>query len=278
MRTTIISVTHNSARVVQDMIASVPEEAPLIVVDNASQDATTEIIAQNPRVQFIDAPKNEGFGRACNRGAGQAETEFLVFLNPDARLMPKALDALESAADQNPSMGAANPILYNGKGQARLKTTSPLRLPACPLPRLDRLSEMPVLMGSAFFVRRRAFEAIGGFDPAIFLYHEDHDLSLRLRQAGWTLWHVPQAQAQHIAGTGSARSPETAWFKGYHMARSRYYLINKASPGHGFRRSFWPAFWGLLLPHTLLSRRRRFKALGQLQGALSARQDGGKFV
>jgi len=201
-----------------------------------------------------------------------------MFLNPDAQLMPGALHALEEFAFANPLLGAANPLIRDKRGRARLKISSPLPLPAMPRPALDEAGQLPVLSGGALFVRRAAFEAVAGFDPAIFLYHEDHDLCRRLARAGYTLWHVPKAQAVHITGTGTKRSTEMAAWKGYQMARSRVYVLEQAEPGTGFQQTFWLALIGLLGPTNLLSKRRRAKHTGQIKGALSARHDGGRYV
>ncbi|MEL7184430.1 MAG: glycosyltransferase family 2 protein [Pseudomonadota bacterium] len=276
-RTTIITVTHNSAAVIGTMLASVPPDTPCVVVDNDSTDGTLATLADADRATVLPAPGNVGFGRACNLGARHATTEFLLFLNPDAALMPGALPALEAEADARPDLGAANPAVEDGRGRVRLKMSSVLPVPALPRPPLEKAGQMPILSGGALFVRRGVFDDLGGFDENIFLYHEDHDLSWRIAQAGHTLWHLPAARARHIAGTGSARSPAMARWKGYHMARSRYYVLEKTRPGHGFRRTFLPACLALLAPINFLSARRRQKYLGQIAGALSAPKDGGVF-
>ena len=276
-RTTVITVTYNSAQVIKGMLASIPAQTPVIVVDNASTDGISEVAEEFPNAKLIRKDTNEGFGRACNQGAADVESDYLLFLNPDARLQPGALDALETTAEMYPNFGAANPLIKNSNGKARLKMTSPLPIPSMPRPALDQIGEMPVLSGGVLFVHRTAFEKIGGFDPAIFLYHEDHDLCLRLKRAGYSLWHFPKAEASHAAGTGSPRTAQIARWKGYQMARSRYHVLEKSMPGTGFRQTFWPALLGLLGPTNFLSNRRRAKYLGQIQGALSARKDGGKF-
>ena len=276
-RTTVVTVAYSSAGVIRDMLASVPETTAVRVVDNASTDGIAEVVSQYPNSELVSLPSNVGFGRACNAGAKGVTTEFLFFLNPDAQLKAGAISALESFADSNQKLGAANPLLRDAKGSARLKMSSPLPIPAMPRPALDEAGKMPVLSGGAMFVRRHVFEELQGFDPAIFLYHEDHDLSLRIVKAGYDLWHVPHAEGVHAVGTGSLRSTEMARWKGYHMARSRTYALNKFSPGTGFNGTFWPAVLGLLGPTNFLSQRRRAKYVGQIKGALSARSDGGKF-
>ena len=125
--------------------------------------------------------------------------------------------------------------------------------------------------------RRKIFEKIGGFDPNIFLYHEDHELCNRIKNQGHSLWHVPSAIAIHTGGNSSGRSSKIAEWKGYQMARSRYYVLNMFYPNQAFRRTFYPALFGLINPINFMSRRRISKYWGQVKGALSARKDKGVF-
>lgn len=277
-RTTIVTVTYNSAHVLPEMLDSIPRDTPVIVVDNASTDDMASLIEGRPHVRLISNDRNLGFGRACNIGAAGARTQYLLFLNPDARLTDGAIEILEREVEARPGLGAANPLITDAAGRARLKMSSIVDTPNLPRPELHLPGEMPVLSGAALFMPRAVFEEVGGFDPSIFLYHEDHEICSRVRQAGYSLWHLPMARVVHIQGTGSPTLPATAYWKGYHMARSRYYVIEKSEPGSGFRRSFWPALLSLLSPIALFSKRRRAKYLGQLSGALSAREDGGRFT
>lgn len=278
-RTTVISVAYNSAAVLPAMLETARGAAAIVVVDNGSEDNSAELAtAHGAAVLRFD--RNEGFGRRCNVGARAASTEFLFFINPDVRLSSGCIAALEAAADEMKDMVAANPLVLRANGRPDFKTRSIL-VPGSRSRRRDvprTRFPMQVLTGCALFCRRDAFEAVGGFDPAMFLYHEDHDLALRLSRAGGTLWHVPDAVVQHEAGTGSARTDVVARLKGYHMARSRYYTMKKHGLALPFLRTWLPAVFGLVQPHNIFSRRRRSKYLGQVRGASSVLIDGGRYV
>ena len=168
---------------------------------------------------------NIGFGPACNQGAAKAETEFLLFLNPDAELQPHALDALIEAVNHYPNASGFNPKILDGKGRESFRRGSKIRPKERikgPIPTSD--TELSVLTRSAIFCRRTLFEKIDGFDSAIFMYHEDDDLSLRLRDHG-PLMYCHGAQIMHLSGHGSPRKPEVAAFKAYHSTRSRVYIL-----------------------------------------------------
>lgn len=277
-RTTVITVTYNSAAMLPAMLETVAGTAAVVVVDNGSDDDSAQI-ATDHDAALVRLDRNQGFGRGCNAGAQAASTEFLFFVNPDVRLSPGCIAALEAAADEIAELAAANPLVLGTNGRPDFKTRSIL-VPGSRSRRHDvppARYRMQVLNGCALFCRRDTFEAVGGFDPAIFLYHEDHDLAIRLAQAGGTLWHVPEAIVQHHAGTGSPRSANVARLKGYHMARSRYYTMKKHGLPLPFLRTLLPATLGLVLPHNFLSRRRRAKYLGQFSGAASVLVDNGAY-
>ena len=87
--------------------------------------------------------------------------------------------------------------------------------------------EVSILSGAAMLVKTSIFEKAGGFDPAIFLYHEDDDLSVRLSKKFGKLYFVRDALVMHLQGRSSARSPEVAALKAWHMGRSHVYVSHK---------------------------------------------------
>ena len=272
-RVTVVTVAHNSLAVLPGMLQSLPAGTACVIVDNASEDHDALAdLARSHGARLIHNNDNRGFGTACNMGAAGATTEFLLFLNPDARLQDGALDALVAAADTYAHAVAFNPAITEASGKPYFKRGSVL------LPRSQKLApgwpdtdrEVPVLTGAAFFVRRAAFEAAGGFDPEIFLYHEDDDLALRLRTAGGGLMFVRDARVMHDAGNSTVRSSRSAAFKAFHMGRSRVYAARKHHlPGAG-RKALMSALLQLISPLTLLSGRKRAKQSAFLRGVLAA--------
>jgi N-acetylglucosaminyl-diphospho-decaprenol L-rhamnosyltransferase len=222
-RITVISVAYHSAAVLPAMLASLPPGTPTIIVDNASADADAL-----PAGTIRNA-RNLGFGAACNIGAARAGTEFLFFLNPDARLEPGALDALLAAADAHPEAVAFNPRIIQGDPpRPFFRRRSDLLPRSAFLPRgiPEADCAVPVLHGSALLVRRAAFEALGGFDERLFLYYEDDDLSVRLAALGPLRW-VHGAVVRHISEASSQGVPGLAAFKARQMARARIYAMRK---------------------------------------------------
>ncbi|MEM6578914.1 MAG: glycosyltransferase family 2 protein, partial [Pseudomonadota bacterium] len=134
--------------------------------------------------------------------------------------------------------------------------------------------KVPVLNGAAFFVRKAAFDSVGGFDERIFLYHEDDDLSLRLAQGVGDLMFVRTAEVTHQAGHSTVRSPETAALKAYHMGRSRVYATRKHEQPFAGTQAVLSALLQAINPVNLLSARKRSKQIAFLKGVLSAIREG----
>ncbi|UYP69871.1 glycosyltransferase family 2 protein [Thalassobacter stenotrophicus] len=274
---TIISVCYNSVHTLPIMLSSCGK-SPVILVDNASSDvAALEDIARQYSAKLILNPTNLGFGVACNQGAKKATTEFLLFLNPDASLAPNAINELVAAAERYPRASALNPRIAETDGTPSFKRRSHL------MPRSEKMArgwpvedcDVTVLSGAALFVRRADFDAVGGFDPQIFLFHEDDDLSRRLRSERGPIMFIPSAFVTHQGGSSSGRSPKIAALKAWHMSRSRVYATRK----HGMPAPFFMALLSsirqLLSVQILLSPRKRAKQWAFFRGVLSTWRDGG---
>ncbi|MEM7470961.1 MAG: glycosyltransferase family 2 protein [Pseudomonadota bacterium] len=262
----IVTVTYNSAEVIGPFLDSIPAGVDLVVVDNASADTTCEIV-QSRGVSLIQQSENLGFGAACNAGANGATQPYVLFVNPDARLEPGCMEALLKAAETHTEAGAFNPAILTQSGAVRLNRRSCI-LPralwtdkalATPDPAIS--TEVRVLSGAALFCRRDAFEQVGGFDPRIFLYHEDDDLSVRLSEAGWRLRLEHSAQVTHIGGASAGHSLQGAAFKAAAIAQSRLYVEGKHRISQPKLRGYLRALGKLASPLTLVSSRKRTQAI-----------------
>jgi GT2 family glycosyltransferase len=251
------------------MLASLPHGVKVVIVDNASKNlAVIRQIAADHNAELIELSENKGFGVACNIGASKAQTEFLLFLNPDVAIRPQALETLRAAAGRYPAASAFNPRILNENGTTSLKRRSNLLPRAEWLPRgnIDTDCEVQVLVGSAIFVRKADFDAVGGFDPLIFLYYEDDDLSLRLRRERGPLYFISSAEVMHTGGASSARSVDVARIKGYNLGRSRVYCSVKHSTPFGRTKAAVKAILNAMSPLVLLSKRKRAKDWARLYG------------
>jgi N-acetylglucosaminyl-diphospho-decaprenol L-rhamnosyltransferase len=216
MTLSVTIVTHNSAGVLRACWRSVRCSMPgaeIIVVDNASTDDTKLVCEELDGVKLIANAVNEGYGRACNRGAASANGSHVLFVNPDVEIGAVDLTALRSEAARAP-FGLVAPMLKHGThpvphwpADLVRHVTGPLRpreLPAFPKPphRGDRW--WPA--GALLLVDRQEFLDLGGFDPRFFLYYEDLDLARRYRAAGLPVRVTRSVRALHARGMSSAES------------------------------------------------------------------------
>lgn len=270
-RVTVVIVTFNSASVLKSCLEAIPAGMPVIVVDNASADiATVRRLVVRRGVRLVENTSNIGYGAACNRGAEVASTDYILFINPDVILTADALKNLLEVAEREPSYVAFNPHMITC-GRRAMKRRSILLPRSQFLRRMepDGDQEIPVLSGAAIFVKRRDFEAVGGFDSKIVLYHEDDDLSLRLRRERGPLMYVHNAVIEHLGGSSTRRSAEIQSLKSYEMGKSRVLVTRK----HGFRNVAVSALASALVqimnPINLLSARKRVKPGAYLRGVLA---------
>lgn len=192
----------------------------LIVVDNASTDGSADTAASTVVDTVILNDHNEGFAKACNRGADAASGRYVLFLNNDARLEPGALERLVSEAERDDRSAIWQPLVMSETGEVESAgmfiTRSGL---LWHLPKAARETPYPVFAatGACLLIRRDVFQTVGGFVDEYFAYYEDLDLCWRVRLAGWEVRVVPDAHVTHRRGTTSRRvlRPDEIYYLAY---------------------------------------------------------------
>jgi len=219
----------------------------VIVVDNASHDGSADAVAERfPEVGLIRSRENLGFGRGNNLGARNAKGRALLLLNTDTIVRRGAVEALYEALYREPRCGVVGAYLENPDGSYQ---NSVLLLPTvwrtfCTFfwleqfagripafggmfdrrPPGDTERTVEAVYGAALMIRRDLFEALGGFDPAYFMYFEESDLCRRVGERGYLVRSVPSARIVHLEGQSSRERP--GWI--YHAMRvSRMIYVRK---------------------------------------------------
>ena len=202
----------------------------VVVVDNASPDDSAGAVADLP-VNTIRAPRNGGFAYGCNLGVAAGTGEFVLFVNPDARIEPGSLQTLVESLREDPRLGGVGPRTFGDDGRLlltqrrfpRLRSTYSQAVGLHHIARgatwagdvisdpgaYTRPTTPEWLSGACVLMRRSALEAAGGLDEGFFLYSEETDLFRRLQSRGWRARFEPQATAYHQCN-GSAPRDSTA--------------------------------------------------------------------
>jgi GT2 family glycosyltransferase len=237
-RLSVVVVTHNSLGAVRRslpaLVSQLADGDELFVVDNASVDGTPALVRElAPGATVLQPGRNGGFGAGCNSGAARASGDLLVFLNPDATPAPGFRDAIARPLDEargwaawmglvtaeggrvlNTEGGVVHftGIAWAGGAGRRLEGTGP------------EPGEVGFASGACLAVPRPAWDGAGGFAPEFFLYHEDVDLSLRLRLAGGVVGIEPEARVDHEYEFGKGAA------KWRHLERNRWATIVRTYP------------------------------------------------
>ena len=265
-----VVVCYKSSAALKSLLISIPKELEVVLVDNSNDKETSEI-ASSYDCTLIQNQENIGYGAACNLGAEKASGSYLLFINPDSELKPETLNELIKAADNYPSASAFNPKIIGRSGKQSFKRRSVLlqksEWMSKKFPEFDK--DVSVLSGAAIFIKKENFTKINGFDEKIFLYHEDDDISIRLKEEIGPLMYIHNAIITHIGGSSSSRDETIAKIKGYHMGRSRVYAQKKHNIKAVIIRNIMLSIIQVLSPEMLFSKRKRAKYTYFLKGVFA---------
>ncbi|MGH9247385.1 MAG: glycosyltransferase family 2 protein [Acidimicrobiales bacterium] len=287
--TSLIVVNYNSAahtaRLVDMLAPSVDE---VVVVDNASPDGAAALASlpdRHSNLRLLCLETNRGYGAGANAGAAASArgNDVLVVANPDVTIEPAAFARLTAAVTRD-QVALAAPMFLDPDGTLQrsahrrdpgfVSTVFELCRPLAGLVRRLAPGWHPTLLsaaahatsrdcahvlGALMAIRRKAFDAVGGFDETFFLYREETDLCRRLRTAGWRIRHVADATAEHEGGASTADGTPTMYRPTALTSHYRYIAKHRGRAVAGIARLLGTAsclLWILVGP-----KRSRARAL-----------------
>jgi N-acetylglucosaminyl-diphospho-decaprenol L-rhamnosyltransferase len=254
------------------VLADGPDE--VVVVDNASTDGTAPMVRlEYPQVALCANSTNRGYAAAANQALASCRSGYVLLLNSDTMLSPGTIQTLASYMDRHPEAAVVGPMLRRPNGSAEpscfplpgtlawLLENEPFvwLLRCLPIgrsrflclspPTVPRV--VPWVKGAAVLLRRTAFEAVGGFDEAYFMYFEEVDLCLRLRTAKAQVHFTPAATVLHVGAVSTSQRRREMRIEHFRSA-VRFYRR------HYSRR--WSYFWVSVMRVKMLMRLARDSA------------------
>jgi GT2 family glycosyltransferase len=233
----VVVVTYNGSEHLNDCFSSLFNQTypqlEIIVVDNASSDATVERINRDfPSVKVLALKRNRHYAGGVNQGLQQAQGKYCLVLNQDVELDPDCIHRLVLAMQRETRIGAAVPMMkffhlrgfINGIGnQVRRKGWgSDNFIGAVEAGQFSTLAEVPSACFGAVMLRRQALLDVGLLDEGYGSFYEDVDWSFRCWYKGWKI--VPQVEAvvYHKFGASYPQGRKLRF-----VLRNRYRLVLK---------------------------------------------------
>jgi GT2 family glycosyltransferase len=266
----VVVVTWNGRDVLASCLEHLARQSrqhAVIVVDNGSTDGTAEMVRDRfPDVRLVALPDNRGFGAGVAAGVAAGDGEAIVLVNDDLDVEPGFVEAIVAPLEVDGGVGMVAGLttipgaeLVDGFGiELDVTLAAYNRLRRRPPDAQPGILAMP--SGGAAAYRRSAFEAAGGFDPALFAYGEDVDLGLRLRAAGWRAAAAPGARGVHLGGaTVGVDSPRQRHLAGFARAfvLRRYGVLRSAAGPRALLVEALVVGWGLVRWRTAVPLRAR---------------------
>jgi GT2 family glycosyltransferase len=236
----VVVPTHNGLRHMAGVLGALERQTfadcEVIVVDDASTDATAQWVAENhPRLRLIVNRRNQGFAASCNTGAAAARGRYVVMLNNDTEPESTWLAELARAIAANPEAAIVTSKLLLYDHRDTLHTTGDM-LGADGVPRnrgvweqdrgqYDGAVKIFSGCGGASAYRKDVWHALGGFDEDFWMYLEDVDLGFRARLLGCEAVFAPQARVYHRLSQSGGDT-----LASYYVGRNTIWLIAKNMP------------------------------------------------
>lgn len=223
---TIIIVTFKSEKLIDNCINSIDNSYNIIVVENSSNNSFKSYLeTKYQNVKCILTGKNLGFGAANNIGILSTNSDYVLVLNPDAKLLPDTLSILKNYIQTTDFAIMAPHILNennnNYENFERSKKTAELSMN-------NDLIPVESIRGFAMLINKKKFKN-KFFDENFFLYMEEIDLCKRARDNNQLLFISKKAKVAHLGGQSHDNqfNKELEISRNWHWMWSKFYYTKK---------------------------------------------------
>lgn len=271
MDLSVLIVSYNTRELLRGCLTSVistlnlKSDCELLVVDNASADGSAAMVQRAfPQVRLLANERNRGFAAGSNQAMQSSSGRYVMLLNPDTVVRAGALGSMMELLDDDAEIGVVGPKLVYLDGGFQ---HSAFAFPTLPMIFLDffplnhrlvdsRLNgrypralydagepfQVDHPLGAGLMVRRRVVEEVGLLDESFFMYCEEIDWCMRIKDAGWQICCCPEAEIVHYEGQSTAQFRDKMFVE---LHRSRYRLYERHYSGSFRRAARWLVLLGL---------------------------------
>jgi GT2 family glycosyltransferase len=230
----VITLNYNGRRWIEACIEALLktnyDNFRLIVVDNASDDGSVELISSSyPQIKILANERNLGFSEGNNVGIREAlanNAEYIALLNPDTKVEPGWLQELIAIGESEAEIGILGAVqLEYDSSEFNSWTKTAMRHLLDELRRPESARAwIPVewVEGACFTVKRKVFEDVGLLDPIYFAFYEEIDLCRRAASCGYKIALVPRSRIRHYRGGSWEADPSLKRERDYRCDRSQF--------------------------------------------------------
>ncbi len=247
----IVIITRNAKsllrKCLQSIYANVSFPFEIIIIDNASNDHTVDMImADFPEVRLIRNKRNRGVAPARNQGLCLCRGNYILILDDDTYIIGNAIDKMIAFMQEHPAVGICGPKLIGSNGELlpnskrfpslfsfmcnrfinQPTADSPSALQKHLMLDWDHVQAGSVdyVIGACQIIERNALDDVGFYDDTIFYGPEDIDMCYRMWQKGYQIWCVPDATIVHVTRRITKKNPFTLMSVRHLLAILRLFL------------------------------------------------------
>ena len=209
---TIAIIAFQSSKIIEKCIKKIGKKYRILIIDNSYNNETNKKIEKKYSNCKIIANENNGYGASANLASKLVKSKYIFFINPDVFVQKKTISNLILSAKLLKDKFAAlipseNNIFKNPKN----------------------ISETSIIKSSSFFLNRKKFISIGGFDEKIFLFFEEVDLSLRFKIKNEKIYIIKNSIIKHLGAKSHNKEidSEVEMCRNWHYMWSLFYFKKK---------------------------------------------------
>lgn len=243
-----VIINYNTKKLLEDLlnffeVFEMPFSYSVIVVDNNSTDGSIELLTSRKGIKAIFNDRNEGYGRAANKGIAAAGSKYICILNTDLILNKEALLDVWNHMECAPETGVCSPVICYPDGRIQgfffkfgliflySDIVSKIYSKFKKLSISKAVSPLDVdgIRGAFIFLRSSVLTNRKLFDEDFFFYYEDTELAYRLKKRNVTAMVLPSSRIIHLGGQSSSRKNWKFFYSSKYLFIKKCYGENNMS-------------------------------------------------